>query len=572
MIDILSTNITSPLGYTSRENYLSVKDGRTSLNVLEGLDAVPGRICASGFSDAQKRELMIDGFTWFESLVIRSVKEALLHTETDISGSRTLFILSTTKCDVEELAPSPDEDGDYLDPGIAAEKIASYLGISTRPVVVCNACISGIAAQVMARRLISAGEYDFAVVCGADTLSAFTVAGFTSFKALSACECRPFDIERQGLNLGEAAATVILGKSDGDVQDGSRWHMISGCLNNDAYHVSAPAPDGDGVFRALRGTLELACPDDPVTVCAHGTATMFNDQMESKAIEKAGLGSVPVTAFKGNFGHTLGAAGILESIISMLSLDDGLILPVKGFDEVGVSGRISVNTDVRNVEGRSFLKIISGFGGCNGSVLYSKRNIAEIRRRGDDDYSLCRSVSISAGALEIDGENVPVDSYGADLLASLFRKYVSDTPRFYKMDLFSKLAFVASSLLLKGREDEYDPEGISVLFFNKTSSIMADRQHLATFLPPAGFYPSPSVFLYTLPNVVMGEIASKYNIKGETTFIILPEKDVPMMETIAGSVIKDSSPSYLLYGWVDCPDENNFCAELKLMKTASKHK
>ena len=171
-----------------------------------------------------------------------------------------------------------------------------------------------------------------------------------------------FDIERLGLNLGEAAATMIFGRSAVGVE--GRWTLEAGAQTNDAYHLSAPSPDGDGVFRALSVAAEGISPDELDCISLHGTATMFNDQMESKAVQRAGLSDVPACALKGYYGHTLGAAGLVETIIMMESLEDGVVLPTRGFEELGVSGKISVSGEERSSAGKGrFIKVLSGFGG-----------------------------------------------------------------------------------------------------------------------------------------------------------------------------------------------------------------
>lgn len=560
MTGILATNITSPLGLDSLQNYASVRRGGSALHTLDGWEGVPERVCVGAFSPRQREDLAIPGFTRFQSLVIRSVSEALKHTDVDLSSGRTVFILSTTKGDVGELAADPADDGEYLAPGAAARKIAAYFGITTEPLVVCNACISGVTAQLLADRLISAGEFDTAIVCGADVLSAFTLAGFTSFKSLSPVECRPFDIERLGLNLGEAAATMILGRQGGS------WRIVSGCLDNDAYHVSAPSPDGEGVLRAIRNTLADGVKGRLATVSAHGTATMFNDQMESRAIAGAGLGDIPVSAYKGCFGHTLGASGILESVITMCSVDDGVVLPVRGFEEAGVSGRINVCDRETATDGGEFLKIISGFGGCNGAVLYSKLPAEKPAERISRRYGTVHSVSITPDAAVLDGAVLPVVSRGQALLTELFRSRLEDCQKFYKMDLFSRLVFVAAGMLLKEGCGVLDPATTAVVLFNASSSVIADRQHLGTFPSAGEFYPSPSVFLYTLPNVVLGELAATFGIKGETTFIILAQKDGTLMNTVVDATLAATAPSAVITGWADCSAEDSFEADLKLMK------
>lgn len=563
MTGIVATNITSPLGFTTEENYRAIRLGKSALGRVDSWGDVPGRLCISQFSSQQWSAITIEGFTSFESMVIRSVREALTQVDVDLASSRTVFILSTTKGNVGELAPGPEADGPYLGPGQTAWKIARHLGFTTEPLVVCNACISGIAAEILADRLITSGAFDTAVVSGADSMTAFTLAGFTSFKALSPYPCRPFDIERLGLNLGEGAATVVMRKV---APSSSSWKLLRGCLDNDAYHVSAPSPDGDGVFRVMAECLEGVDREDLATITAHGTATMYNDQMESKAIEASGLGSVPVTAYKGCFGHTLGAAGIIESVITMRALDDGLVLPVAGFEEIGVSGRISVCDSLRESDRQSFLKIISGFGGCNGAAVFSRRPCVEEDAAPRCSSSVRHAVRITPESASIDGRDVHVAERGKALLTEVYKSSGLDgLQKFYKMDVFSRLAYLAAGLLLKEDGEEHACEQVSLLFFNSSGSILQDRLHLRSFVGADGFYPSPATFIYTLPNVVEGEIAMKYGVKGETTFIILRDKDPQLMERVISSALPWMTTPRTIAGWVECSAEDTFEAELQLI-------
>lgn len=562
MIRIISTNIISPIGMTTEQNYLAVKSGVSALKTIHDWKCIPGQLTAGIFSDEQAAQIAVEGCTAFQSLAIRSISEALSHVSIDVASPRTLLIISTTKADADELGVDATHDGAYLSPGESAAKIAARLGFSSEPVVVCNACISGVTAQIIAERLLESGSYDTAVVCGADRMIPFTVAGFTSFKALSPEECRPFDIERLGLNLGEAAATLIMQRDCGD-GDGS-WKILSRALNNDAYHVSAPSPAGEGVLRALEKTLLGADRNGIATITAHGTATMFNDQMESKAIAAAGMGSVPVSAYKGYFGHTLGAAGLLESIISMRAMEDGVILPVRGYEEIGVSGRINVSDRLQSSEGRNFVKIISGFGGCNGAILYGRE--AESTNEQKASVATCtHTLKISTDAYSIDGRETRLEESGKAALSAIYKRELNDNPKFYKMDTFSRLSYLAAGLLLKTAGIENAGESLSLIYFNKSTSVVADRQHIQAFAGSDGFFPSPSSFLYTLPNVVMGEISVKYGIKGETSFIILPHKDEKRMEEIISSSIAQSDAQSILTGWVECSDDDCFEADVRLV-------
>ena len=563
MTRILSTNITSPLGLTTEENYAAVKRGETGLKVMDGCLGVPGTFCVGIFSEAQKAAVQADGFSWFESLVLHSVKDALARCPADPASPGTILILGTSTAGVEELGDVPEKDRNYLAPDIAAKKVSDRLGFVNDPITVSNACISGATAQMLADRLLSSGYYDTAVVCGADALSAFVLAGFESFKALSPEECRPFDIDRHGLNIGECAATVVLTK-EADA-DADAWYIVDGCLTNDAYHVSAPIPSGDGVSRAIKKILTPERKAALACVAAHGTATMFNDQMESKAIESAGLGDLLTTALKPHYGHTFGASGVVESIITMRALDEGLILPVLGFEEIGVSGKINVCSQLTRTDKRAFIKLQSGFGSCNGAMIYAKTPAAATTPL-KADYNVVKRLKITPDGLSVDDKAVPLETSGASLITEIYKKYIADGSRFFKMDLYSRLAYVGTSLLAKDSLEGHDPEDRALFVFTQNGSVLADRKHLSTFSNPEEFYPSPAVFINTLPNVVLGEIAVKNSIKGETTLVLLPARDEAAMDRIMDATVTATRPAVVIYGWVDCAAEDDFIADLKLMK------
>ena len=587
MIRIVSTNIISPLGMDTAENYAAVRRGDSALRVMDGCLGVPGRFCTGIFPPERRKALRMEGFSLFESLVIRSLKEALSRCSVDPKSERTVLVIGTSTAGIEELGASESEDGDYLSPGAAAGKIARALGFTTAPIVVSNACVSGATAQVLASRLIAEGDYDCAAVCGADLLSPFVLAGFSSFKALSPEPCRPFDIERLGLNIGECAATVVLEKCDEKEPDGC-WKIIDGCLDSDAYHVSAPDPTGDGVRRTIEKILSPQIRDRLSCVVAHGTATMFNDQMESKAISAAGLGELPLMALKPHWGHTFGASGVVEAIVSMCALDEGVILPVKGFEEMGVSGRISPCTALGPSSGHTFVKVQSGFGSCNGSILYSRENFpSPFSGKGNvPEYETLRRISITESSFSVDGKAITVESGGAALVTEIFKKYLGDGQKFYKMDPYSRLAYLSCCMAAQGpdgpreqdpaqtasssvnREATVDiaPEETALVLFTREGSLLADRRHLGTFCREGEYYPSPAIFINTLPNVVLGEIALKNRIKGETTLVMLSERDETTIRTVLEATLSFSSPRRLICGWVDCPAEDSFTADVRLLE------
>ena len=589
MLKVVSTNIVSPLGMSSQENWRAVMQGRSALRRLENYKGIPLPFVASVFTPEQVEELAVEGFTRFESLAIRSITEALTHTDLDVHGERTIFILSTTKADVEELGFVEERDGDYHRPALSARRIAEYVGIGGGAIVCCNACISGVSAQILADRLISCGHYDNAVVCGADLVSPFTASGFLSFKSLSNEVCRPFDADRQGLNLGEAAATIVFTRAD-SLRDGD-WLFERGEMDNDAFHLSTPAPSGEGARKVLEAVMKGRDASELAFVSAHGTATMFNDQMESVAIEKAGLSSVPLTALKGWFGHTLGASGVLEVILGMMAVSESVVLPLRGFREIGVSGKVNLSPELRATDKNSFLKMISGFGGCNAAALYRRvregmeretaaglekaahsmgetapelKETAHLMGKAAPGLKELHRVHILPDGVTLDGRPLPVQSQGAGLLSEIYRKYVGDYPKYHKMDALSRLAFLATELLLS-RSDVPQDSGRATILFNRTSSVVADRCHLGSIAKPGEFYPSPSVFLGTLPNIATGEIAIRHGYTGETSLYITDFRDEALMKKVVSSSFSPGGFRSLICGFVDCDRGDSFEADLKIL-------
>ena len=568
MIYCLADNVVSPLGMTTAENYLAVKNGRTALCRYEHHWSLPEAFTASLFSDEQNQLLAIDGLTRFESLAVRSAQDAIGRSGIDVASQRVVFILSSTKGNIELLSHHPSSispQPSALGMGTAARRIARHLGFTTEPIVVCNACISGVSAIMLAQRLLEADVYDYAVVCGADVQNKFTVSGFQSLKAISEEACRPFDMERLGLNLGEAAATMVFSHSQPSTVSPC-WAVCRSSVYNDAYHISAPSKDGEGARLALAQVLEGTEISEVGFVNAHGTATMYNDQMESKAIERAGLNSVPVNALKGYFGHTLGAAGVLETVISMAAADDHTILATKGFEELGVSGKIQVTSTSLNTDKHCFVKMISGFGGCNGALLLKRDTASTPSRRhlnSDEAVPQQRRVGTS---IKVTPETP---------LTLLYKEHIGDYPKYYKMDGLSRLGFVASELLLRG-DGSPDPSSqgdcnqenrprTAVILFNRSSSIDADRKYQAS-IADDDFFPSPSVFVYTLPNIVTGEIAIRHQWREETSFYILPERNDALMQQIAQASLAANGAEQVLTGWIDYEDENNYECELTIWK------
>jgi len=562
MVYWIADNVLSPMGLTTLSNYLALRKGRSALRHYSSYSGKQDDdFVASRFSDEQKKNLMVNGLTWFESLVYHSMKDALISCNVDVTSNRTILIVSTTKANIDCLS---SEGYDNSQPAESAKKIAEIFGFNTIPIVVCNACISGVAAIITAQRLLNADIYDTAIVVGCDVISHFVVSGFQSLKAMSPEPCRPFDIERVGLNLGEAAATLILSRNNNSQ---SSWLIENGAIRNDAYHISSPSPKGEGCASAVKYVIEGIDVQSVSALNVHGTATMYNDQMESKAIAASGLSNVPSNTLKGYFGHTLGASGILETIITKCCVEQGELLATRGFSEIGVSGRVNISNKPLSVGKDSFVKIISGFGGCNAAIYCS--HVPSSYTYNNIPYTLSQqhSVKISPSGVFIDGKQIYAETRTENILTEIYKSKIGSYPRFYKMDKLSQLGFVASELLLSQenpREEQNNDR--AVILFNHSSSICVDREYEKTISLGEEYFPSPSLFVYTLPNIVCGEIAIRNGYHSETSFYIISKKDEIIMNKIIEATFADKTLKSVITGWVDYQNDNAFEADIKLIK------
>jgi 3-oxoacyl-[acyl-carrier-protein] synthase I len=349
MIFASYNNIISPLGFSTKENYQSVCDSVTIENTTL--------------------------FTKLEQLSILSIQDVITQSGIDPKDSRTLLIYSTTKGNIDLLSSIEQTGYNGIDVKRAylpafANHLQTHFKFKNTPVVLSNACVSGILAIVVAKRFIDQGLYDNVIVCGGDILSEFTLSGFKSFNAISNEPCKPFDENRTGINLGEAVASILI-TNNKTLASPYSTQIIAGASANDANHISGPSRTGDGLLQCLE-RLNLQYVNGIGFISAHGTATPFNDEMESIAFERANLSNIPINSLKGYYGHTLGAAGVLETILSLESLHHQRLIKSVGYSKKGVSGNVTVIETHQPATFSSFIKTASGFGGCNTAALFTK--------------------------------------------------------------------------------------------------------------------------------------------------------------------------------------------------------
>ncbi len=368
----IATNIVSSLGMNTAAHWHAVAAGKIGIKKFDdkSLSDMPFQASRIGVGEWQHINASTKASRTlfpFEQLAIYSAKQALQDCD-ELNLNDTVLILSTTKGNIELLGLIPDE---RLLLHTSAGIIAKELGISQKPIIISHACVSGVVALLYGLRLLQSGRYKHAIVIGCDRFSRFILSGFQSFQAISEEPCKPFDKNRTGISLGEAAATIVLSSSS---LENPMAQLISGSTSNDANHISGPSRTGEELALAIKRALGEAglSPAEIDMISAHGTATAYNDEMEAKAFDISGLSKKPVHSFKGYVGHTLGAAGILESAMVIESLKYQQLIPSVGFEKIGVSVPLNISTKMQPANIQYALKTASGFGGSNAAMIWER--------------------------------------------------------------------------------------------------------------------------------------------------------------------------------------------------------
>ncbi|MBI4648622.1 MAG: beta-ketoacyl synthase [Bacteroidia bacterium] len=378
---VISDNMITSLGFTTLENFNKLSDCISGIRICQDTNLSPTPVPLSIIDSAmlknkaQKAGIGIE-YTRLEQLHLLSVSDALSFTNINASSADTLFIFSGTKGNIDLLEEKAQNDFGRARIFLwkAAEIICSYFNNPNRPLIISCACISGVIAIYVASLLIRKGLYKNVIVSGADIIAEFVISGFQSLKAISSEPCKPFDSKRNGLTLGEGCGSIILSSDPSYCTYKEKIIITGGGSSNDANHISGPSRTGDGLFFAIQSSLKEAnlksCEIDFIS--AHGTATPYNDEMEAKALVLAGLEGIPVNSMKGYFGHTPGAAGVLESIIAVHSMNENILFKTAGFTEIGVPGNINIIKETTRQNIKICLKTASGFGGFNGAIILKK--------------------------------------------------------------------------------------------------------------------------------------------------------------------------------------------------------
>jgi len=395
MSDIVITAMgaISAIGNSSKEIFQSLKEGNHGIRSIKHLDTLLASKYLAGEIPLSNEELKsISGLQGIQSrttlIAAVALKEALQQAQlSEDELNKTGFISSTTVggMDKSEQYYTDFKNANKLEyarvhpNGEHSDKLAKLFNINAYVSTVSTACSSASNALIIGARLIKAHQIDRMIVGGADALTKFTLNGFKSLMILDSNHCKPFDKNRQGLNLGEAAAYLMIESAESAQKRGAKIlaHLTAYANVNEAYHQTASSPNGDGAFMAMSKTLEMANlkVEDIDYVNAHGTGTENNDNSESMAInrlfENTNLRFSSTKAFTG---HTLAAAGGLEAVISTLCLEHDFLPGNLNFETkieeaslTPITKNIYSKSPINHILSNSF-----GFGGNNSCLLFSK--------------------------------------------------------------------------------------------------------------------------------------------------------------------------------------------------------
>jgi 3-oxoacyl-[acyl-carrier-protein] synthase II len=353
----------------------------------EGINA--GKTAISPISRFATRAFMSDhaatvgGLAYHheESLVMQLLKFLFDEYRGSIPRDAKL-ILATTKGEIDLLEKGileGREDVSCSNPSVLLGKLASLAGVDDAGMIISAACASSSSAVARASAMIRNGLADCVLVVACDSVTEFVFSGFSALMALDKYVARPFDRERSGLSLGEAAAYVVLMSEARALRDGREivGEVAGWGMSNDANHMTGPSRSGEGMVLAIRKALKSAHADEKQIgiISAHGTGTVFNDAMEIKAFTAVFSDKAPVYSIKGGTGHTMGATGLVEMIIALRALKEGCVPFTVNLRDPHDEFREWVSVGQRPVRaGTMALLTNAGFSGINVSlVIVGKR-------------------------------------------------------------------------------------------------------------------------------------------------------------------------------------------------------
>jgi 3-oxoacyl-[acyl-carrier-protein] synthase-1 len=393
-VHVVNAGVISAIGNNLAENIRSFENHRSGIGAIQFLETRHHHVFPLGEVKLSNSELAANcGLPEYLSRTIllsfTAAREALsVLMNRELENFRTGFISASTVGGMDKTEffyrdfNSDPMAGDlrqvmHHDNGKPTDYVAKELGLKGFVTTISTACSSSANAIMLGSRMIRAGKLDIVVAGGVDALTRFTLNGFNTLMIVDKNQCRPLDESREGLNLGEGAAYLILMSDEALKKTGLQsWCNVSGyCNANDSHHQTALSDDGNGPYLAMKGALEMAQiqPSDIDYINMHGTGTKNNDSAEGKAVERIFHPHYPkLSSTKSFTGHTLGASGGIEAAYSAIALRDGLIYPNFTYSQP-VSG-LHIVPETKFIKGQQLNHVLSnsfGFGGNCTSLVFS---------------------------------------------------------------------------------------------------------------------------------------------------------------------------------------------------------
>lgn len=302
------------------------------------------------------------------------------------ADARVSITIGTTMGETEFIESRLDaDDAGWLDdehtrrivagqPGCIARAVQCDCAAGGTATDLYGACAAGNMALTLARQAVASGSCDIAVAGGSDGFSSLAFIGFMRLRLMATEQCRPFDKHRDGLFVGEGAAVFVLERAAHAAARGARARarIAAGAMTSESYHPTRPDPEGDGLTRAIRGALTRAGvqPSDIDYVNAHGTGTPQNDMIEAKVMDKCLAPGTPFSSTKALTGHTMGAAGVMEAVACVLTLENQTLIPTWHLREpLEPCDMDALRDATRQARVRAVINNSAGFGGYNSSVV-----------------------------------------------------------------------------------------------------------------------------------------------------------------------------------------------------------
>lgn len=520
---LVAGDLVTAYGRGTDATWRGLLSGRTAL-------AVSGRISFPSGSDKTPLGLVPDVDSRAGPAVTQMLQPMLRDLLPQVP-SDTLILLATTAGEIEFLEAATLQQADAppiatSDPGRLLGKLCRLCGLP-RGRILSAACASSTLAVAQAAALICSGAEDSVLVIACDAVSEFVYAGFATMSALDPAGARPFDRDRHGLNLGEAAAVALIMS---DARAAREQRPVLGSLagwaaSNDASHVTRPDTTGGQLARASRLAMERAGipPEQIAFISAHGTGTGYNDAMEMAAFRSL-FPARPVFSVKGAVGHTLGAAGLVEILICLRALSEGIVPPTIGLrqpDDCASGWVTECPTPLAGTAPRAALTTNSGFGGINAALVLSLAPPAARRpapRLSPPLFSGIGWITGSACGRMRHGETRPLaggsNTGTAASVDALFRRKVE---RFGRFDPVSRMTCYACELALQDAGVEYSQEArreIGILGSGFEGSLAANSAYFKDYVESGRILARGNLFVYTLPTAALGEAAIHFGFQG----------------------------------------------------------